>query len=221
MPFVTYENFGVRVPKGYEVHGIDVSHHQGHINWEQTKKMRSKGDSLTFTFIKATEGRRMKDILFKYNWRQAHKEGFVCGAYHYYRPHVPSKYQAELFIRTVTLVAGDLPPVLDIEEESIYGSDNMRQGIINWLRIVEEHYKVKPIIYTSASFYERHLDRDDFKPYVVWIAHYRNGKPRIHGERWHFWQYSDGGTVDGCKKKVDMNVFRGNLEELRRIGLTE
>jgi len=47
----------------------------------------------------------------------------------------------------VKLKAGDFPPILDIEKASPYGAENPRKGVLNWLKLGEEHYKVKPVIY--------------------------------------------------------------------------
>jgi lysozyme len=210
-------SFGVKAPAGYEIYGIDVSHHQGRIDWKRVKAMKSDGDSISFVFIKASEGRRHHDRKFDSNWRHVSRLKLIKGAYHYYVPHVNSNLQANNFISKVNLSPGDLPPVLDIEDESIYGSDNLMTGLLNWLKIIEAHYKVKPIIYTSASFFQRHLNKPAFKQYPIWVAHYHQNRPRVKHERWSFWQYSDRGEVDGIREKVDLNVYQGSMEDLEKM----
>jgi lysozyme len=92
--------------------------------------------------------------------------------------------------KQVELKKGDLPPVIDIEK--LYGVKPvlMRQRVKEFLETLEAYYRVKPIIYTYADFYERHLG-DDFKKYPLWVAHYfQPDKPRIQRD-WHFWQHSE------------------------------
>ena len=71
--YKSYSQFGIRIPTQYKVHGIDVSHHQGAINWKMVKEMKDNEVSLDFAFIKATEGISHKDTKFKYNWEQSKK----------------------------------------------------------------------------------------------------------------------------------------------------
>lgn len=212
-----YSTFGPRSPRGYQVHGIDVSRYQGGIDWESVVQMKSGGDSISFVFIKATEGKLYRDPYFRRNWEESQRLKLIRGAYHYYSPSVNSNLQARNFISAVTLRKGDLPPVLDIEEVSPFGYDNLRSGLLNWLKIIEAHYGVKPIIYASASYYRDHLDRKEFKPYRIWVAHYRGGRPGIGSDRWTFWQYSDRGNVSGCKGPCDLNVFNGGRDELENL----
>ena len=75
----------VNYPAGYEIHGIDISHHQGDIDWEE---LRDKGlineTPIRFIMIKATEGATTVDENFKENFYQAREYGFTRGAYHFY-----------------------------------------------------------------------------------------------------------------------------------------
>jgi len=209
--------FGITVPV-YEIHGIDVSRYQEKIDWEKISKLKEGKDSIeiTFAFVKASEGQSLKDRYFDYNWKETKKHNIIRGAYHYYKPNVTSTLQANNFIKTVKIQRGDLPPVLDIEEVGKYGDDNMKRGIKNWLKIVETHYGVKPIIYTNVSFYKKYLSGKDFKDYHFWFAHYTTGDPNVDRD-WVFWQYSDKGTVKNINSKVAFNVHYGTKEELLNL----
>lgn len=206
--------FGISVP-AYEIHGIDVSRYQEKINWKEISGLKGGKDSIeiSFAFVKATEGQTLKDKYFDYNWRETKKHKIIRGAYHYYKPNIKSTLQAQNFIKTVKLQKGDLPPVLDIEETGKFGTDNMKRGIKNWLKLVEEHYGVKPIIYTNVSFYRKYLSGKEFKNYHFWIAHYTKDNPNVDKE-WMFWQYSDKGVVKNIRSKVAFNVHKGTREEL-------
>ncbi|MDR1130552.1 MAG: glycoside hydrolase family 25 protein [Prevotellaceae bacterium] len=211
--------FGISVPV-YEIHGIDVSRYQEKIDWQEISNFKSGKDSLgiTFAFVKATEGQSLLDKYFNYNWRETKTNNIIRGAYHYYKPNTKSSLQASNFIKHVKMQAGDLPPVLDIEEIGILGGDNMKRGIKNWLNIIEKHYGVKPIIYTNVNFYENYLSGKEFKGYRFWIAHYTKTVPRVNTD-WIFWQYSDRGRIKNIRSKVALNVHKGSREELLSICL--
>lgn len=189
--------------------GIDISHYQGEINWEEVNLSEHK---INYVFIRATMGKDGSDSKFQKNWINAKKNNYLRGAYHYYRPNENSVKQFLNFTRNVVLEPGDLPPVLDIEEMSVYGRENLIAGILNWLRLVEDHYGVKPVVYTGASFYQDHL-KGRLDPYPLWIAAY-SGTSKLKGINWKFHQFSDRIKVNGINAPVDGNSFNGELSEL-------
>jgi lysozyme len=210
------KNFGVPVPSGYKVHGIDVSHHQGRINWKEVDTMNVNGITIEFAFLKASEGITRQDLQFQRNWKKAGEAGILRGAYHFYHPTRDAAAQARNFIAQVKLEPGDLPPVLDIEKSNRRSKKEIVEGALEWCRLVEEHYKVKPIIYTSPGFYDKYL-ADDFEDYPLWIAHYYKEIPRMHHRKWHFWQHTDKARINGISGGVDLNVFNGSLSKLKRM----
>ncbi len=193
---------------GYSVHGIDVSAYQGRIDWPLVAKHDVK-----FAFIKASEGVTLRDSRFQRNWREAKAAGIARGAYHYFQPDYDAAHQANLFTRTVPLTAGDLPPVLDVEHAQFHDVARMRQGVAIWLRLVERHYGVRPILYSNYGFYQRHL-AGHFDDYPLWLAHYDVSQPRLPASRWLIWQHSDEAYVPGIRGTVDFNVFQGSLARL-------
>lgn len=208
------------VPKGYSVHGIDVSHHQGAIEWELLRNQGAiDGQPLSFVFMKATEGGDYTDPHFTHNFQEAKKYGIMRGAYHFYRSSAPAKQQAEHFMRNVKLERGDLPPVLDVEEKPDgITPEDFRQGILEWLVRVEQHYGVKPILYTYHSFHQQYMNDSVFNLYPYWIAHYHVDSIRYRGP-WSFWQHSDRGAMPGIKGSVDLDVFHGTFEELQQMAI--
>lgn len=214
------KNFGVPVPTGYKVHGIDVSHHQGRINWTEVDTMNSNGIRISFAFLKATEGITRQDRQFERNWKKTKDAGILRGAYHFYHPSRNASDQAQNFIKQVKLLPGDLPPVLDIEVSNRKSKKEIVAGALEWCRIIEDHYGVKPIIYTSPGFYNKYLT-DDFDDYLLWIAHYNKEIPDMHHRKWHFWQHTNKAKINGVKGGVDMNVFNGSLSKLQRMCLTK
>ncbi|MCI6822228.1 MAG: glycoside hydrolase family 25 protein [Bacteroidales bacterium] len=203
-------------PKGYSIHGIDISHHQGSIDWEKLSKAEIDGEGICFVFIKATEGRSLLDENFNENFYKAREYGFLRGAYHYFKPNVSAKKQAEYFLKQVHLEEGDLPPVLDIEERGRLSAAELREASLTWLRAVEERYHVKPILYTSYKFRLDVLNTKEFDAYPYWIAHYYVKDLSYKGE-WKFWQHTDCGKLAGINHKVDLNIYNGSMYDLRRL----
>ncbi|OGX87329.1 hypothetical protein BEN47_10980 [Hymenobacter lapidarius] len=196
---------------GYTVHGIDVSAYQGRIDWPEVAR-----HNVRFAFIKASEGATLRDARFARNWREARKAGVLCGAYHYFHPKRSGKAQADLFARTVPLKPGDLPPVLDVEASNFHDVAVMRREVARWLRLVEAHYGVRPILYSNHSFYQRHL-AGHFDDYPLWLAHYEVARPAMAPTKWIIWQHSDEAYVPGIRGVVDFNVFQGNFKALQAL----
>ena len=192
--------------------GFDVSQYQGEIDWEQIDSVEHKFP-LKFVLIRATAGNDKKDIQFDKNWTEARKHHFIRGAYHYYRPNENSIEQAENFIKTVTLKKGDFPPVLDIEKLPKNKSiDSLKIGLRRWLKKVDEHYKVKPIIYTGERYYEDFL-KEEFKGYTFWIANYNFFVENIEDD-WTFWQFTEKANLKGINERVDLNIYNGTPKML-------
>jgi lysozyme len=203
---VRYEAFGIEIPDGYRIHGIDVSNHQQFIDWSSVAEMQIDSIRLGFAFMKATEGTDFTDKRFKRNWEQSKEAGVIRGAYHFFLANKSGRTQAKFFMKTVPIAVGDLPPVVDVEKLNGTKSAVMIRELKIFLNELEMYYRVKPIIYTYLNFYERYLG-DAFKEYPLWIAHYlQPTKPRIERE-WTFWQHSESGRVNGIRTKVDFNVF--------------
>ncbi|GAB2536092.1 glycoside hydrolase family 25 protein [Rufibacter soli] len=196
-------------PDGYEVIGLDISHHNRQIDWKQVKAQK-----IAFSFIKATEGITHQDRYFARHWKQAKKHEVLRGAYHFFLPARDAEKQARNFLDRVKLEAGDLPPVLDVEVTNHQPDEEMRAGVQLWLDMVEEEYDIKPIIYTNYAFYEKHL-AGHFDDYPLWIAHYTPENNHVlANHNWVFWQHTENGKLKGVKGNLDLNVFKGTMEDL-------
>ena len=202
----------------YPVWGVDVSHYQGEIDWEQFKRQ-----GVQFAFIKATEGSGFVDDRYASNRESAGAAGIYVGAYHFFSFDSPASSQAEHFISTVGDLGGALPPAVDIE---YYGDkqDNPppKEQVVSQLRellyALEKEYDVKPIVYTTYTIYNKYI-RGEFEDYPLWIRNVYY-PPADIGRQWSFWQYSDTGTLSGTfgeEKYVDLNVFREDREELEKL----
>ena len=189
-----------------------MSQYQGTIHWEQVKNIENTFP-IQYVFIRATVGQDKVDNEFKNNWSESKNNGIIRGAYHYYRPNENSLLQANNFIANVQLQKGDLPPVLDIEQlPKNQTLDSLKVGLKRWLVKVEEHYKVKPIIYSGEKFYNAFL-KEEFSEYTFWIANYNFFVEDLKDE-WLFWQFTEKATVDGIEGNVDVNIYNGTPKML-------
>ena len=206
-----------KYPDGYEIHGIDISHDQGHIDWDKLQYAMIERCPLRFVIIKSTEGSTRVDPRFNENFDNALEYGFIRGAYHFWSNKSTAREQAYHFLKHVHLQEGDLPPVLDIEHAPAGTSvEDFQRDVLTWLHIVEDKYHVKPIIYTYYKFKERYLSAPVFDDYPYWIAHYYVPKVAYQGA-WKFWQHTDAGRLPGIKGYVDFNIYNGSFYDLRRL----
>ena len=204
-------------PEGFEIHGIDISHYQGKIDWEQLKNAMIKGCPVRFVIIKSTEGSSRLDENFRENFNQARDFGFIRGVYHFWSNKSTAREQAYYFLDQVHLTDGDLPPVLDIEHKPADKSvEDFQRDVLTWLHIVEDKYHVKPIIYTYYKFKEQYLSAPVFEDYPYWIAHYYVDKVQYKG-KWKFWQHTDVGKLPGIKGNVDFNIYNASYYELKQL----
>jgi len=197
----------------FPVRGIDVSHHNGVIDW---KSVSDSGQA--FAFIKATEGSDWRDSRFQFNLREARKHNIVCGAYHFFSTTISGDSQADNFITTVPALPGMLPPVIDIEFSPAHSWMTDEQFKTHLTRLVERlksHYEVKPIFYTTREFHDHYFPGEAIDP--LWVRAVI-GVPYEAAENWSFWQYSSRGRIPGIAGRTDLNVFRGSVEEL--VGVT-
>ncbi|MFZ9699724.1 MAG: glycoside hydrolase family 25 protein [Flavobacteriales bacterium] len=207
----TYSSPGVALPNYFQLVGIDVSHHQGLIDWKKVKSAYVKSKPLSFVFVRATYGRWKNDKYFTYNWKATAQVGLLRGAYHYYLPTQSAVAQAEKFLSRVCgpdgKYQGDLPPVLDVEDPPKgISRDEFHREIQQWLELVEHRTGHRPILYSGATFYRVNL-YPAFKSYPLWVAHYQNNQPSIpHTQSWDVWQFTDKARINGICVPVDLNV---------------
>ena len=192
-------------PAKVDFDGIDVSKHQGTINWEELKK----NSKIKFVYIKSTEGSDYVDPKYQENIRNARKHGFKVGSYHFLSTRSSAVTQFQNFIRTAKREEQDLLPVIDVEKLSPWTAQQLRDSLKVFADLVEDYYGCKPLIYTSEKFFTKNLGRA-FSEYPLFIAKYNTSPPEI-GYRWIIWQFADNGlfkpAVKGNYGEVDLSRF--------------
>ena len=168
---------------------------------------------VSFVFIKSTESTTIRNKYYTGDYQQAHRQGIRTGAYHFWSTRTSGEEQAKFFLKNTRFSHGDLPPVLDLEPsdkqiEASGGAERMFRHVRAWLRTVERHTGVKPILYVNQMFINKYLSQqpDLKRDYRVWIARYSEYKPDV---RLTFWQLCPDGRVAGITGDVDINVFNG------------
>ncbi|MBQ4821556.1 GH25 family lysozyme [Aquimarina sp. MMG016] len=209
-----------RLEKDPSILGMDISHFQSEINWDEIK-----ADGVNFVYIKASQSTHFKDPKFKINRASAKNECIYRGPYHFYETGKDPVKQAQNFLEAVgQLESGDLPPVLDLEEGGIKTAvsiETYHKNTLLWLKTVEEKLGVIPIIYADPSFGNKYLSNPAFAKYKLWVAEYTKAKsPKIpetwKNEGWTIWQRTDREKLEGIGK-VDYDLFQSDAKAFRKL----
>ena len=200
--------------------GFDISHYQKKedIKWDSLT-IANDGIKLDFVVMRATMGNRKKDKHFDDFWETSKKNELIRGAYHFYRADEDPVMQANNYLESVILESGDLRPVLDIERVPRRKSrEKFIEDLKVWLKIVEDKYGEKPIIYTYYYYYKDHL-KGEFDDYPLWLANYNDVMVPSPDDDWKLWQFTEKGIVKGIYTKVDLNIYNGNLWSFKKLTL--
>ena len=198
--------------------GIDVSYHQGAIDWRQVATAGKR-----FAFVRATAGTLTADTAYWTNRSGAGAAGLAVGSYHFANPDSAvndAGNEASWFLRNTAIASGDLVPVLDLETANGLSPDSLTAWAQTWLSQVSAATGVRPIIYTTPKFWSTSMaDTDWFARNgyaVLWIANWTiASQPAVPASDWaangwSFWQHSSTGTVPGISGAVDLDRFNGS-----------
>jgi len=206
--------------------GIDVSHHQGAIDWAKVSQT-----GCVFAYLKATEGASYKDKTFRSNRSRAKASGIITGAYHFFRTTTSVDAQLDNFAAALGVVEeGELPPVIDVEVPSQWTRLSVARRnelIYDFIEGIRSRLgrHINPVIYLSPSFADDVLKNDPgLSDHPLWLAHYTSAaRPRVPSpwKVWTFWQWTERGRVDGISTYCDVNRFNGSRERLSALLVKE
>lgn len=202
--------------------GVDVSHHEGQINWQ-----KAKAAGLSFAMIKATQGTTFVDPMARTNLTACRAAGIVPGMYHFYRHDVDPAAQAAFFLHnTGPVLPGDLPPAVDVEEPTDgagpvnYSQAEVVQRVRIFVQAVQAVIGRAPMIYTYPAAWQSLTGNSTAFAATnpLWIASYGKPTPQLPGgwKDYMLWQYTDNGTVSGIGT-VDRDRFNGAVLELSAL----
>lgn len=191
------------------LHGYDMSHYQGNVDWD----IISKDPLAGFVYLKATEGIALTDSKYQYNIEEARKRGLKVGSYHFFRAQLNPTEQYDLFMSVVDIHKQDLIPLVDVEVLPKRMPHSLFiQRLEIFCDLLEKAYGCKPMIYTGKNFYEKQLAHTSInaRDYKFMIAAYVPEEPVLKTEDdYLIWQFTGSGTADGIRGKVDISRFRG------------
>ena len=189
-----------------QIMGIDVSHYQGQINWNEV----ARSSDVHYVYIKATEGAELEDNMFRSNLRGARRAGLKVGVYHFYIPSVSPQRQFQNLRQAVALKEMDLLPIIDIERRGRDDLPTFQRNLKTFIQLVERHYGVKPVLYCSRDFYNKHLS-GPFTSYKYMIARYHPEIPELcDNAAFVMWQFSSTSYVRGIRGHVDRSCMMDN-----------
>jgi GH25 family lysozyme M1 (1,4-beta-N-acetylmuramidase) len=195
------------------VPGIDVSGHQGNVNWANYWNQGKR-----FVWVKATEGTGYRNPYFAQQYNGSYNQGFIRGAYHFALPDRSSgTAQADFFSNNGGGWSADgktLPGAMDMEYNP-YGSTcygKTKASMTQWILEFSNRYKARwnkyPAIYTSTSWWSQCVSGDFSSTNPLWVARYSSSVGTLP-YNWGFytvWQYSSS--------PIDQNTFNGSYDRL-------
>lgn len=188
-----------------DYNGIDVSKHQGKIEWNKV----AQDPKIQFVYIKATEGATLVDKNYQRNFKQAQAAGFKVGSYHFFTSYKTAQAQFENFKRHVDKNAQDLLPMVDVEETgNRYAKRQTLQAhLAEFMELIRKEYGKYPLLYSQYKFYNELL-APEFNKYFIFMARYGSSEPVLRGGgKYNIWQYTERGHIDGIKETVDLDRF--------------
>lgn len=173
--------------------GIDVSSWQGYIDYSEVKKA-----GIEVVYIKASEGRTLKDPYFEVNYRNAKENGLKVGFYHYLtsRNIQNAITQAEFFSSVIEGKEPDCKLAMDFESFGNLTINEINAIGLAFMRRVEELTGKEMVIY-SNTYNARTKFGGEITKYPLWLAQWQVSKPSDNGkwDTWAGWQYTSKGTI--------------------------
>jgi lysozyme len=196
---------------GPHVEGVDVSNHQGAIDWQSLAR-----DNVHFAYIKASEGGDFVDERFAENWRASLEAGLYVGGYHFFTLCRPGLDQARNF---AAVLPDDgprvLPPAVDLEHMGPCRKgptiENVEAEVEAFLAAMETLQGERPILYTTREFHDAHLTNVTGEKF--WLRSLFR-KPDFREKEWLFWQHHNRASKRGVQVPIDLNSFRGDAKAL-------
>lgn len=201
---ITFLFYAVSCVCAQDFTGFDVSHHQGNIDWEMVRKNHP---TLSFIYVKCTEGKDYVDPKFIDNAEGAYAQGYNVGAYHFFRMTSGTHEQFKNFKAQMDKVHIGLIPMVDVENGGGKPRKEIQDSLQVLLNLLEKEYGKKPMIYGTNRSYNEYC-APEFNDYPMYIGRYGKNKPVVKGpSHYTIWQYSETGSIKGIPKPVDLCRF--------------
>lgn len=197
--------------------GIDVSEHNGAIDWAEVAK------HIDFAILRlgwvGNKNNHTLDKKFKENYAAAKKAGVKIGAYVYIysNSEETAKQGAEWAVKQLNGLDLDLPVYCDMEDKSIAGLGKTKlSNIAKAFNEIIEKAGFWAGLYANKNWFDNYLTKAVAKRFTTWIAHYTSGAEKYKGE-FDMWQNSSTGKVAGINGNVDTDyLYRDLFNEIAK-----
>jgi len=200
--------------------GIDVSHHNGVVDWDKVKAAE-----IQFAILRCGYGRKsikQIDKQFERNYRECKRVEMPVGVYHYSyaKTAEDARLEADFMLELIAGKQFEYPVIFDIEDKTqqALGKKVLTEITVAFCEKIEEagYYTA---VYSNVDWFINKLDQSKLEAYDKWLAHWVTS-PRWGNEFGGLWQYSDNGRVDGIDTAVDMNIsYRDYPSIIKGAGL--
>ena len=201
--------------KTKQIHGIDVSHDQGNINWSEVMTT-----DVGFVYLKATDGITYTDPRFHDYMSILRNKDLLYGAYHFFEAEDDPEKQAQNFIQQISAYPLRLSPMVDIEVTKHQKPEDIKKRLKIFLDKVQSATGCSPVIYSYSSFWKLDIG-PEFDQHIFWLADYakKMDAPEMVNNL-TIWQYSEKGRVKGISGPVDLDVIITGEKGLRNMSCT-
>lgn len=201
--------FSTYQPSRDEVWGIDISHHQKEINWNEIENNKPY-----FVFLKSTEGTTHIDTKHKAYKNKFNDLSIPTGSYHFFSYATRGNEQAKHFLKNTKINKGDLIPVLDVEFTNNMPNKSVVISNINeFIEHIKDEIGIQPLIYCESDFYYKYLKGNLKSECYYWISDFWR-EPKCD---YILWQKTDKFQHKAFKGTVDFNVFKGTKNDLNNL----
>lgn len=185
--------------------GIDLSHHQGPVDWGRVARA-----GIDFAYLKATEGTDYTDPTFASHRAAARRRGLEVGGYHYFQLCSSGRAQADHFAAVLGRPhPKDLPPAVDLELAGSCADPPPRAELLAQVRAflhrLTHEYDARPVVYLYPDFEARFSLAGPLATYPQWVRHLGARPPT---RAWRMWQYDQHGSVAGVAGGVDLDRMK-------------
>jgi lysozyme len=190
----------------FPVRGIDVSHHQGAVNWGEVAKA-----GIRFAYVKASEGGDFRDQDFDRNAAGARNAGLAVGAYHFFTLCRPGREQAANFLAATRNASLQMPPAIDLEYMGNCSNRMTRpqfeRELSDFMGQLQADGRPAPVLYVTRAFHDAYLAGGEFAARPLWFRDLFFVLSPPTGGTVSIWQFANRARVSGIAGPVDLNVL--------------
>ncbi len=191
--------------------GIDVSKHNGSIDWNAVKNSGVSYVIIRCGYRGSSTGALIEDPMFRTNIQGASKAGLKVGIYFFTQAvnEVEAVEEASMVLNLIKGYTISYPVFLDVESSNGGRGDKIdastRTAVCKAFCQTVQNSGYKAGIYANREWLNKFIDAPGLSAYKIWLAQYA-AAPSYNRTKYDMWQYSSKGSVAGISGNVDMNI---------------